>query len=533
MSPIPDLPLLVDLVGTALLHFLWQGALIAALYAALRYGLPRLAPAWHVLMGQAAMLAFVLLPVHGVVSGWRQAVSDLPATAPVGSGPAAELLDAGMRTLAASGGTNALAWVVGLWLTGVVLLAARSALLWLRMVRIRRRASALVEPWPQTLGALAKAFGVARAVGIRESAEIETPVLFGWLQPVILLPVGLVLRLPREQVVPILLHELAHVRRLDFVFNLAETAVLTLLYYHPAVHWLARRLAQDRELACDDLVLDTGADRLAYARALAELAHERHALHTPPTPLLAATAGELLDRIERILGQRRQSARIASEPSARVLLLTVLAAILALGLMRPPLHGIDDLGLGRVFRFDIQAPALRSDPTFLLRERLSGPIPLAAREPPQPESPSRPPHRLEPLVASTLPLASPPIPVELAPPPMPAAVSYREAPVPEVTVLRRGQPEYPVDAQVRGIEGSVVLSFRIGLDGRALDLRVEQSRPAGVFEQSARVALRRWRFETLAGHDVGRRYLHTFDFRFGESGDPPGCLITLGSRICR
>src|SRR4029453_8886762 len=116
---------------------------------------------------------------------------------------------------------------------------------------------------------------------------------------VILLPLACALQLSPAQLEAILAHELAHVRRHDYLLNLIQTAIETLLFFHPAVWWMSRRIRTEREHAADDLALRaTGNNRARYADALAALEELRTA--PPPSPALAARGGPLLARVRRV-----------------------------------------------------------------------------------------------------------------------------------------------------------------------------------------------------------------------------------------
>ena len=102
--------------------------------------------------------------------------------------------------------------------------------------------------------------------------RVDTPTVIGWLRPVVLLPVAALANLTPDQVQAILAHELAHVRRHDFVVNLLQTIAETLLFYHPAVWWLSHRIRVEREHCCDDIAVEVCGDPVGYAEALTTLA---------------------------------------------------------------------------------------------------------------------------------------------------------------------------------------------------------------------------------------------------------------------
>jgi hypothetical protein len=136
-------------------------------------------------------------------------------------------------------------------------------------------------------------------VRLLESAVVEVPSLIGWLRPVVLLPASALTGLTPRQIEAILAHELAHVRRHDYLVNLAQTVIETLLFYHPGVWWVSRRARVEREHCCDDLVVGVVGDARGYALALTRMEE----LRTEASEYaLALTGGELMKRIRRLLG---------------------------------------------------------------------------------------------------------------------------------------------------------------------------------------------------------------------------------------
>ena len=132
------------------------------------------------------------------------------------------------------------------------------------------------------------------------------PTVIGWLKPVVLLPASALAGLAPNQIEAILAHELAHIRRHDYLVNLCRRVVETLLFYHPAVWWLSRRIRAERENCCDDLAVSLCGDPVAYAAALAELEGLRS---TTGDLVLAATGGSLLQRVRRLLGAPTHAGR--------------------------------------------------------------------------------------------------------------------------------------------------------------------------------------------------------------------------------
>ena len=159
--------------------------------------------------------------------------------------------------------------MVATWFFGVLALLARHLGGWIRVQTMRHRQTTPVPiPIFEMLRELIARLRVSRPVRLLQSRLVEVPTVIGWLRPVILLPASVLTGLSADQMQALLAHELAHVCRNDYLVNLLQTLVETLLFYHPAVWWLSRQIRQERENCCDDLAAAVCPSRIAYARAL-------------------------------------------------------------------------------------------------------------------------------------------------------------------------------------------------------------------------------------------------------------------------
>jgi beta-lactamase regulating signal transducer with metallopeptidase domain len=296
-------------LGLALAHFIWQGAAVAALAAA-SIAIARTASVRYVI-GVAALVLMVASPVityiilydssplvSGVVSG--QAETSSPAivhTAKLTSQHTMTYTSDATSSSALS--ANVLNWFVTLWFAGVVLFSLRTAGGFFLVARLRRRDSKSVSAELLALCAdLQRRLGIARAVRFCESLHLDTPAVLGWFRPVVFLPVSALTGLTEVQLRAVVAHELAHIRRLDAFVNLFQVAAETLLFYHPAVWWLSKRIRVERENCCDDVALAVCGSPAEYARALALMEQSRVA----PSFAMAANRGPLASRVSRLLG---------------------------------------------------------------------------------------------------------------------------------------------------------------------------------------------------------------------------------------
>jgi hypothetical protein len=152
------------------------------------------------------------------------------------------------------------------------------------------------------------------------------PCVIGWLKPVILMPPAALTGLTTLQLEMVLAHELSHIRRHDYLVNLLQVAVETLLFYHPAVRWISRDARRERELCCDDSAVHACGDALHYAHALTDLAALRRG---ELSPAMGITGGDLTLRVERLISPHHTASapRLASVMLASALCLSGFLAL--------------------------------------------------------------------------------------------------------------------------------------------------------------------------------------------------------------
>ncbi len=329
----------VGRLGWTLVHFLWQGLAIAAVYAGGRASARHSSPQRRYLLACAALAAMLAAPVATYTrSGLPEPAAPMPprsaaATPDSGSGTVFAVTAAEnpstAATLAAIWSERVLPSVVMLWLSGALLFWARLTGGWMTAARLRARlARRAPAEWQQALDRLGVRLRVGRPVALLVSDLVESPAVVGWLRPVVLFPIGALVGLPAEHLEALLLHELAHVRRHDYLVNVLQSIAEALLFYHPAVWWISGHIRAERELCCDDLAVTATGDVFTYASALADLEARRPA-HAPIA--VAANGGRLADRVARLLGQPRPEARTFSAPGAASAILFAITACVVFG----------------------------------------------------------------------------------------------------------------------------------------------------------------------------------------------------------
>jgi len=195
----------------------------------------------------------------------------------------------------------ALPYIVSGWLVGVFALSVWHLGGWAQLQRLRRKMVKQVDDKLHSkLKELAKRLRVKQTIQLMESALVQIPTVVGWLRPVILLPASALTGLSAEQLEAILAHELAHIKRCDYLINILQTVVEILGFYHPAVWWVSHKIRAERENCCDDLAVSISGDRVCYARALTSMEEIR----TGQGQLaVAAAGGNLFRRIRRVVGK--------------------------------------------------------------------------------------------------------------------------------------------------------------------------------------------------------------------------------------
>jgi beta-lactamase regulating signal transducer with metallopeptidase domain len=304
----------VSQLGWTLLQFLWQGTILALLFAGVRAMFERrlsartryaMACATLALMAAAPVVTFLTASGVSLASGRRWLLPAASAWEPV------------------------MPWLVVAWLGGVWLFSVRLVGGWVVTRRLRTEQVESPPPeWQRVFDELVVRLGVLSRVRLLVSSLVEVPTVTGALHPFVLVPASALTGLPPEYIRAFLAHELAHVRRFDYAVNLLQRVVEAVLFYHPAIWWVSEQIRVEREMCCDDIAVAAHGDAVAYARALTALESSRRA----PAAAVAANGPTLLHRIRRLLGQAITARQLLPGPGAFVAIALVWAVgIVAVG----------------------------------------------------------------------------------------------------------------------------------------------------------------------------------------------------------
>ena len=285
---LPATDLFLPALGWVLLYFVWQGLLIGGAAAAGLWLLREADARWRYALCALALLRCLGFPAAHLLAlllDGATASGPFPAMAPP---PWRHEMQAWLPALV-------LAWSAG---AGLMSLRLCLGLAWVG--RLRRQAVAAPAIWQARLDALALRMGLHQPLPLKLHAGLGSPVTLGFWRPVVLLPVSLLSGMPVALVEALLAHELAHVRRWDYLVNLLQSVAEALLFFHPVVWWLSARMRAEREQVADALAAQALQDPQQLATALHALSLQASSARQPGL-LMSARGGALLARIRRLM----------------------------------------------------------------------------------------------------------------------------------------------------------------------------------------------------------------------------------------
>ncbi|CAG5011574.1 hypothetical protein DYBT9275_04977 [Dyadobacter sp. CECT 9275] len=212
------------------------------------------------------------------------------------------------------------------WLIGAALLMLRFAGGWIYTERLKYTSRIVMDQqWRARFGVLTAKLNITKSIEFRESARIASPIVIGVLQPAVLIPLGLLTGFSVSQIEAILTHELAHIRRNDYLVNLLQSVAEVIFFFHPAIWWLSEKIRTERENCCDDIALSVCGDKMSLVNALVKVAEWQ----TSGTLAMAFASRKplLLQRIRRVLGVSSKSTGIFGIQPTSFLFLAMLIGL--------------------------------------------------------------------------------------------------------------------------------------------------------------------------------------------------------------
>jgi bla regulator protein blaR1 len=308
---------LAEPVSWAIIHSLWQGALIVVVLTIALILLRKKSPNFRYAVSCMALAGIVLLFIGtvfyiGAESNTSTTLSSLHGTEnPTPVDLQFERSGTGISStiqLAETGQTimqkleSYIPGIFQLWMLGVMLLSIYHIIGWNKTRQLTRVGTQpLPQKWQERFSNLCNVIGIKHQIQIVKSSLVQMPCVIGWIKPVVLLPLQVFTGLNDDQLEMVIIHELAHVRRIDCLVNYLQAAAETLMYFNPAVWWISKQIRTERELCCDDLAVKVSGNKLLYAKALVNLEEMRQI--EPAFALGIDGSSSLLQRIRRLGGQ--------------------------------------------------------------------------------------------------------------------------------------------------------------------------------------------------------------------------------------
>ncbi|MBC3874424.1 M56 family metallopeptidase [Undibacterium flavidum] len=295
---------MINAIGWALIHFVWQGILIAVITAVLLLFCRNARAQTRYFIACLGLIFCFLIPAWQVSQAFHAGVDSLDALTNMGTQYATTVRESSLRDIGSWLQIN-INNIVFYWSLIVGLLGLRLSLglWWLRGYAQGQRGTANVY-WQQQLDRLAQSFVLPNRVVLRVVQDLESPITIGWLRPMILVPASLITGMTPAHLEALLAHELAHIARYDYLVNFIQNVIEMFLFFHPAVWWISKKIRNERENIADDLA----ASMLGEPRRLALALQELELLQfTTPQLAQAAHGGNLMSRIKRLIRPEVQS----------------------------------------------------------------------------------------------------------------------------------------------------------------------------------------------------------------------------------
>jgi len=365
MENLSSSPLLYGLALT-LIHFIWQGALVALALKLLLTITPYQKAQLRYFWSALAMINSLIVPIITFYIVFQpeyiQQYTQLSNTILLSQSTE---LQQSSSTVWYQELIETLPYVSLLWLTTVSMLASK---LFIELYNVNQLAKTDTIPANDALvkrfETLVERIQLTKTPRLLISLRTKVPMAIGWLKPVVLIPASMLTGLTPAQLDMLILHELAHIRRHDYFVNFLQTLVETLLFFHPGVRWISKQMRNEREYCSDDIAVKISGNPIAYAHTLADTASlcKKHRHHSIPSMAMAASGGDLKQRVVRLVDQNHHCS--SSDDSGKFLAsVLIIVSILAVAI-KPYLNSpIIDFNTGRILLFQTASEFIKQKPS--------------------------------------------------------------------------------------------------------------------------------------------------------------------------
>lgn len=306
---------LIYSLGWSLIHSLWQAAVIYLVLQTLLKYFKNSPARVRCMLSATALTGIFICFLLTFYAQWENTLTNITVNHIPATLTAADVVSLPYFSGPSIPGSTTSGWLiylVSLYAVGLLFFLGRVLRDLYLMQSIRHTRAFPFDPaWEKYLSKLANAWQISRNVGLYLSEKIDVPVVIGYFKPVIYLPFSIVNNLTPEQIETILLHELAHIKRADFLVNIIQTIMETLLFFNPFVWLLSKNIRQERELACDEWVIAEKEPKI-YAESL--LALEENRWHKGKFTLAAISKKQqLYQRIKNIMEMKKRKLNVAQK----------------------------------------------------------------------------------------------------------------------------------------------------------------------------------------------------------------------------
>lgn len=315
-------------LSLTLLHFIWQGFLVALTLKSALLFVSHQKPQVRYLMSSLAMLANLVLPFITFFIIYTPNYLALTHQTSTNEFLSVALYSEQIsQSQWYSAFIEYLPYVSIAWMATVSVLAIK---LLLEVYAVNQLSKVSIVPTQIELQVrfeqLCTKFNMLSPPKLLISLKTDVPMAIGWLKPVVLIPASMLSGLTPAQLDMLILHELAHIRRHDYLVNFLQTLVEILLFFHPAVMWVSNQMRNEREYCSDDMAVSVSGDAIAYAHTLTDTAvHcQKHRHHAIPGMAMAASGGDLKQRVLRLVDHQHHCASVDNSSKWIAPLLVVL-----------------------------------------------------------------------------------------------------------------------------------------------------------------------------------------------------------------
>ena len=319
-------PSIANALGWTIIHSFWQASLVALLMSLVhRYGKQKSASFKYGVSVLSMISVFVISTItFSIYYSTSTAPIEILASVDMGQMMMSEDTELSMLNSFQVFFTQNIDNINLIWAVGVILFLMRFILSYAYTKYLKKTAIFSNETnLERTLARIKNNLLIDKTIAIAESAKINVPLVVGHLKPIILFPVGIINQLNLEEVEAIITHELAHIKRYDYLTNILLTLIEILFYFHPAIWWISANVKAERENCCDDFALSQNIDKVVYAKALVKL-EEIKSMGAPALAIpFSSNKHQLINRIKRIMNMPQTQSDIKEKSIATILLLSI------------------------------------------------------------------------------------------------------------------------------------------------------------------------------------------------------------------